>query len=125
MDNLIENDGIIYCISYNDKVKIGKTKMLKTEEETLTKLLTRYSTYHPDCVLFCHQRVGNTHKAEHKIFNILESIHYKGEHFYFNKELIRNAFVEIKTEFLNINDYIRQQNVENLTSINQSLRKKK
>ena len=83
-----QNDGYVYCIKTNSLiegkqiVKIGKTVMKESEDITLNSLLNRYSTYHPNCIIYKSVRVSNHHDAEKYIFELLKDIHYKKEHFY-------------------------------------------
>lgn len=134
-----ENDGYIYCIitgsfiegTLNTErvsgqgkqiVKIGKISLKKSEENTLSDLLNRYSTYFPDCKIYKFIRVSNRHKAETKIFEMLSELSYKKEHFYFDENKIDNAFNEIKMLFPDINTIVINSEIDQISRINKNLR---
>lgn len=120
------NDGFIYCISYGDgsNIKIGKMQnnICDTLEDSETKLLTRYSTYYPDCKIIKCVRVGNYHNAEREIFNLLREIHYKKEHYFNNKNLINDAFTIIMNKYPDVNQLLLKCNPIEMTRINDYLR---
>ena len=133
--NYYKNDGYIYCIggglikldNGNETrkiVKIGKTcmKIQETEETMLNRLLSRYSTSMPDCYIIHYTRVGNCHLAEKKIFKLLNDIHYKKEHFLYNKKKIEIGFNHIKKQFPDINTIIKNTSVNEVSKINEKLR---
>lgn len=130
MDILVNsylNDGYIYCIHVkgSETVKIGKTTMNSkyNEEEVLSKLLNRYSTYYPDCYILNYIRVGNYHKAEVTIFNLLDHLHSNKEHFQFNETEITNAFNIIKELYPDVNSLVKNTNINLLAKTNIILRK--
>jgi hypothetical protein len=122
------NDGYVYCIKtgnhINGKqiVKIGKTVMKESEYVTLSTLLNRYSTYHPNCIIYKSVRVSNCHKAEVDIFNILKDIHYKKEHFYFDENKIEQAFDLIKTSYPDINTVVSNSDIVTVSNLNKQIR---
>ena len=121
----IENDGFIYCIIDNSNsvtCKIGKIGMKISEEYTLNMLLTRYSTYFPDCKIYKFIRVSDVHNAEIEIFKMLNSIHYKNEHYYFKDQIIINSFNEIKIKYTDINTLIKNSDIITLNKLNKEFR---
>lgn len=126
--NGYQNDGYVYCIKTgnqingNQIVKIGKIGMKESEEITLSNLLNRYSTYHPNCIIYKFVRVSNHHDAEKYIFKLLKSIHYKKEHFYFDERLINNAFNFIKTCYPDINTLVSNSDINTVSNLNKSIR---
>lgn len=122
------NDGYVYCIKTdsliegNQIVKIGKIGMRESEENTLSTLLSRYSTYHPNCIIYKSIRVSNCHKAEKYIFEILKDIHYKKEHFYFDEKLINIAFGKIKIEYPDINTTVINSDINTVSHLNKYIR---
>lgn len=122
----IHFDGFIYCIINNtdntNTCKIGKTEMKDSLEITLQKLLNRYSTYYPDCKIYKFIRVSNCHNAEIDIFKILNSIHYKKEHFYWDESLINDAFNEIQLKYPDINSLLIHCDIKTLNQLNRNLR---
>ena len=96
--------------------------MKDSDELTLNKLLNWYSTYFPDCKIYKFLRVSNYHQAEIEIFNILNSIHYKKEHFYWDEQLITYAFNEIELKYPDINSIIINTEINQLSEINKKLR---
>ena len=123
-----QNDGYVYCIKTDNQingnqiVKIGKTSMKETEDITLSTLLNRYSTYHPNCIIYKSIRVSNCHKAEVDIFNILKDIHYKKEHFYFDENKIQQAFDLIKTSYPDINTIVSNSDIVMVSNLNKQIR---
>lgn len=127
LKDAINFDGFIYCINNTDNTntcKIGKTEMKDSSEITLQKLLNRYSTYYPDCKIYKFIRVSNCHEAELYLFEMLKSIHYKKEHFYFDEPLINSAFNEIQIRYKDINTIIKKLDIKTLNQLNRNLRKK-
>jgi hypothetical protein len=137
MDNIIEqaidgyyNDGYIYCIKTNsfidgnEIVKIGKISMKDSEEITLSTLLSRYSTYHPNCIIYKSVRVSNCHRAEVNIFELLKGIHYKKEHFYFDEKKIKYAFELIKIWYPDINTQVSKFDIDQVSNLNKRIRQK-
>jgi len=122
------NDGYIYCINTgsfiegNEIIKIGKIGMKESEESTLSTLLNRYSTYYPNCIIYKSVRVSNCHKSEKYIFEILKSIHYKKEHFYFDKDKIDIAFNEIKMMYPDINTIVMNSDINTISKLNKYIR---
>ena len=125
-----QNDGYVYCINMNSFiegnqiVKIGKTIMKDTEEITLNTLLSRYSTYHPNCIIYKFVRVTNCHKAEVEIFKILKGIHYKKEHFYFDEDKINIAFNFIKMQYPDINTIVSKLDINTVSNLNKHIRQR-
>ena len=131
--NAIENDGYIYCIigcfiEKDNKIirtcKIGKTEMKQSESSTLQSLLNRYSTYIPDCKIYKYIRVSDCHKAENEIFEMLKKLNYKKEHFYWDEQLINNAFNDIKICYPDINTLIINSDINMISNLNKQLREK-
>lgn len=123
--NSYKNDGYIYCIHTKGKntVKIGKTSLEnKSNEETLTKLLNRYSTYEPNCYIMRSIRVGDCHKAEDKIFELLSNKHYAKEHYYYDEKCINEAFEKISKLYPNVITLIKDVDAVTLTKINKQLK---
>lgn len=121
------NDGYIYCIHVlgQKTVKIGKTQMKDkyNEEEVLTKLLGRYSTFNADCYILTYIRVGDHHKAEIKVFNLLNDLHYKMEQYIYNETRIKDAFNTIAMLYPNVNTLICENlNTTILSNVNKKLR---
>ena len=115
-EQLIEsyyNDGYVYCLStglnHDDVplVKIGKIEMKRndTEQQVLNKLLRRYNTYYPDYDVIQFVRVGNCHKAELYVFELLKEYHYKREIYYYN-EIISDMFEKICDEYPSIQEQL-------------------
>lgn len=123
-----QNDGYVYCIKTDNQingnqiVKIGKIGMRESEESTLSTLLNRYSTYHPNCIIYKTVRVSNCHKAEKYIFEILSDIHYKKEHFYFDENKIEQAFDLIKTSYPDINTTVINSDIDTVSNLNKQIR---
>jgi S-adenosylmethionine synthetase len=123
-----QNDGYVYCIKTNSFiednqiVKIGKIGMKESEESTLSTLLNRYSTYHPNCVIYKSVRVSNHHDAEKYIFELLKDIHYKKEHFYFDEHKIEQAFDLIKTSYPDINTVVLNSDINTVSNLNKQIR---
>lgn len=131
IENAIQNDGYIYCIiggfiEKNNTIirtcKIGKIGMKQNESCTLQSLLNRYSTYIPDCKIYKFIRVSDCNKAENDIFNMLTNIHYKKEHFYFEQNIIDNAFNDIKIRYPDINTLIINSDINTISNLNKELR---
>jgi hypothetical protein len=126
LNRLIENDGFIYCIrtnlKYNNKhiVKIGKTKFGNKTSKTQVEnhIMQRYGTYYPDCTILYLQRVGDHHKAERMIFNILKKNHVKKELFYYVDANIKIAFRKIINKYPSVDLFLNKKNVKDLTKIN-------
>jgi hypothetical protein len=126
LDTLIKNDGFIYCIRTNLKyknkniVKIGKTKFgNKTSKiQVENHIKQRYGTYYPECSILHLQRVGDHHKAEKTIFDLLKKNHLKKELFYYSENTIKNAFKNITKKYPSINHFLNKKNIKDLTNIN-------
>lgn len=126
------NDGFVYCIltklqgHKRHLVKIGKIEMRRndTEQQVLNKLVRRYNTYYPDYEILDFMRTGNCHKAESDIFQILMSqgIHYKRELFFYEQEIIREAFDKACEKYPSIQDVLEKTPVTTLTNLNRELR---
>jgi hypothetical protein len=95
-----------------------------TEQQVLNKLVRRYNTYYPDYEILDFMRTGNCHKAEYEIFQILTSqgIHYKRELFFYQQEIIRDAFDRVCEKYPSIQDVLEKTPVTTLTNLNRELR---
>jgi hypothetical protein len=135
MDKLVDsyyNDGYIYCLSTGLKandislVKIGKIgmKVNDTEQQVINKLLRRYNTYYPDYEVIQFVRVGNCHKAELSVFELLKDtgLHYKRE-IYYNNNKISEVFDNISKEYPSIQDQLLKSDSITISSLNNKLRK--
>ena len=135
MDKLLDsyyNDGYIYCLSTGLKVndvplaKIGKIgmKVNDTEQQVINKLLRRYNTYYPDYEVIQFIRVGNCHKAELSVFELLKDtgLHYKRE-IYYNNNKISEVFDNIKEEFPSIQEQLLKSNSTTTSNLNNIIRK--
>lgn len=135
MDKLLDsyyNDGYIYCLSTGLKVndvplvKIGKIgmKVNDTEQQVINKLLRRYNTYYPDYEIIHFIRVGNCHKAELSVFELLKDtrLHYKRE-IYYNNNKISEVFDNIKEEFPSIQEQLLKSNSTTTSNLNNIIRK--
>lgn len=135
MDKLLDsyyNDGYIYCLSTGLKVndvplaKIGKIgmKVNDTEQQVINKLLRRYNTYYPDYEVIHFIRVGNCHKAELSVFELLKDtgLHYKRE-IYYNNNKISEVFDNIKEEFPSIQEQLLKSNSTTTSNLNNIIRK--
>ena len=134
MDKLVEsyyNDGYIYCLSTGLKVndiplvKIGKIgmKIHDTEQQVINKLLRRYNTYYPDYDVIQFVRVGNCHKAEMSVFQLLKDtgLHYKRE-IYYNNAIISDVFDNIKEEYPNIQEQLLKSDSTIISTLNNKIR---
>jgi hypothetical protein len=135
MDKLVDsyyNDGYIYCLSTGLKVndislvKIGKIgmKINDTEQQVINKLLRRYNTYYPDYDVLQFVRVGNCHKAELSVFELLKDtgLHYKRE-IYYNNNKISEIFDNISKEYPSIQDQLLKSDSMTISSLNNTIRK--
>jgi hypothetical protein len=135
MDKLVDsyyNDGYIYCLSTGLKVndislvKIGKIgmKVNDTEQQVINKLLRRYNTYYPDYDVLQFVRVGNCHKAELSVFELLKDtgLHYKRE-IYYNNNKISEIFDNISKEYPSIQDQLLKSDSITISSLNNTIRK--
>lgn len=135
MDKLVDsyyNDGYIYCLSTGLKVndvplvKIGKIgmKVNDTEQQVINKLLRRYNTYYPNYEVIHFIRVGNCHKAELSVFELLKDtgLHYKRE-IYYNNNKISEVFDNIKEEFPSIQEQLLKSNSTITSNLNNIIRK--
>ena len=135
MDKLVDsyyNDGYIYCLSTGLKVndislvKIGKIgmKVNDTEQQVINKLLRRYNTYYPDYDVLQFVRVGNCHKAELSVFELLKDtgLHYKRE-IYYNNNKISEVFDNIREEYPSIQEQLLKSDSITISSLNNTIRK--
>jgi hypothetical protein len=136
MDKLVDsyyNDGYIYCLSTGLKVndislvKIGKIgmKVNDTEQQVINKLLRRYNTYYPDYEVIQFVRVGNCHKAELSVFELLKDtgLHYKREIYYNNHNIISNVFDNIREDYPSIQDQLLKSDSITISTLNNTIRK--
>jgi hypothetical protein len=134
MDELLDsyyNDGYIYCLSTGLKVndvplvKIGKIgmKVNDTEQQVINKLLRRYNTYYPDYDVIQFVRVGNFHKAELSVFQLLKDtgLHYKRE-IYYNNDIISDVFDNIREEYPNIQEQLLKSDSTTISTLNNKIR---
>jgi hypothetical protein len=134
MNKLVEsyyNDGYIYCLSTGLKandiplVKIGKIgmKVNDTEQQVINKLLRRYNTYYPDYDVIQFVRVGNFHKAELSVFQLLKDtgLHYKRE-IYYNNDIISDVFDNIREEYPNIQEQLLKSDSTTISTLNNKIR---
>lgn len=128
-----KNDGFIYCITGTfieiDNImyktcKIGKIQMKHTYDKTLSSLLCRYSTYIPDCKIHKFVRVSNCHKAEKRLFEMLEVIHHKKEHFYLDIDIIDESFDKVEMCYQNIDTIAKNLDIISMSSVNRQIREK-
>jgi hypothetical protein len=126
----IKNDGFIYCINFNfdnkQVIKIGLTKLCKNDTilQCKNKLKSRYNTYYPNYELLYFKRVSNVIKAEKYVKKELKKYHLKNElYLYKNKRYVKTCFNKLDKLYININDYIKQLNINELTELNKKRRK--
>lgn len=125
------NDGYLYCIKTNmdgkDVVKIGKTsmKLKDDEDDVITKLQRRYNTYYPQYDMLYFVRVFDHNTAERELFQKIIDLKLKDrcELFEYDRERIDVAFGEITEKFPSIHDLINKLEPEELTSLNEKIRK--
>lgn len=127
MDNLIINDGFIYCIDTkltksgcNQKIiKIGKTQYKNCSKQSVIedKLLHRYSTYYSNCSLLFCQRVSNHHLAEKYILKELQKLNISNELFYYDK-IVEYEFLILTLKFPNLEDVLSEKTIDELNILN-------
>ena len=124
--NVVLNSCLLTGLNHSDVplVKIGKIEMKRndTEQQVLNKLLRRYNTYYPDYDVIQFVRVGNCHKAELYVFELMKEHHYKREIYYYNKDMISNVFEKMCNEYPSIQDQLLYTDTSIVSLLNSTIR---
>jgi len=123
-----DSEGYIYCIDTHLRVedsnspmfgqrlvKLGRTGTRKNIEEYL---LHRYAGQYPDCSVIFYERVSNNIEAERVVFQLLDGLYYKYEHFIRDIGAIEKEFGKVAGEFESIDKKICRMTPEELTELN-------